>query len=209
MQYQIGFKSLRVLIAAAVVLTAATPRGRCEEMAFKKPGIDTQSYNLQAGDRLTVKIYPEDEYIKGGEMEVSTEGNVTLPLVGKIPVAGKTVANAQRDIADILSRDYLVDPEVVIEVLQYKQQTFVVLGQVRKPGTYEMPPGLTSITLLQAISIAGGFSDVANTKKIKIMRKSANNTQTVTANAESIMAGKESDVEIEPNDIVHVYESLF
>ncbi len=165
------------------------------------------SYLLQAGDRLNVKVYPEDEYIKGGEVEVSSEGSITLPLVGKIQVAGKNVQESERAIGELLEVDYIVDPQVVIEVLKYQAGTYVVLGQVTKPGTYSFPPGSLKITLLQAVSSAGGFSEVANIKKIKVMRKKTGDVLHV--NAEEIISGRSSDVEIKADDVVHVSESLF
>lgn len=171
-----------------------------------KTSVDS-SYLLQAGDRLNVKIYPEDEYIKGGEVEVSSEGSITLPLVGKIQVAGKNVQESERAIGELLEVDYIVDPQVVIEVLKYQAGTYVVLGQVTKPGTYSFPPGALKITLLQAVSSAGGFSEVANIKKIKVMRKKTGDVLHV--NAEEIISGKSSDVEIKADDVVHVSESLF
>ena len=172
-------------------------------------GSSQENYRLMTGDRVSIKIYPEDEYIKGGEMEISTEGNITLPLIGKVQVAGKTISEAQKVVVDLLSNDYLVNPEVVIEVLAYKKQSIVILGQVKKPGTYEIPPGTTSITLLQAISLAGGFSDVANIEKITIMRTASGGKQVIDANAKSIISGNDKDVELQPGDVVHVSESLF
>lgn len=165
------------------------------------------SYLLQAGDRINVKIYPEDEYIKGGEVEVSSEGSITLPLIGKIQVAGKNVQESERAISELLEVDYIVDPQVVIEVLKYQAGTYVVLGQVTKPGTYSFPPGSLKITLLQAVSSAGGFSEVANIKKIKVMRKKTGDVLHV--NAEEIISGRSADVEIKADDVVHVSESLF
>lgn len=166
-------------------------------------------YRLQEGDRVLVKIYPEDEFIKGGEMKLGSEGVVTIPLVGKISVAGKTIDEAQKEIADVLGKDYLVNPEVVIEVLKYKKHSFSVLGQVKRPGTYEIPPGAKTVALLKGISMAGGFSDIANIKKIKVMRKSEGGNQVIKANAEAIIGGTEDDISLEAGDVVHVSESLF
>ncbi len=166
-------------------------------------------YILQAGDVVLIKIYPEDEYIKGGKMEVSSEGNITLSLVGKVTVAGKSVVEAEREIAEILNRDYLVDPEVVIELEQHKKQNVVLLGQVRKPGTYEMPIGAKKMTLLQAVSLAGGFSEIANIKKIKIVRQAEGKNEVIRANADAIISGSEQDVDLEPGDVISVSESLF
>jgi len=165
------------------------------------------SYRLQSGDRLNLKIYPEDEYIKGGEVEISSEGNITLPLVGKIGVGEKSVIEAEKTINELLAIDYLVNPQVVIEVLEYRKGSFVVLGQVIKPGTYDFPPGELNITLLHAISLTGGFSDVANIKKIKIMRKTTG--EVLNVNAQAIIGGDDPDIEIKPDDVIHISESLF
>ncbi len=73
---------------------------------------------IQPGDRLKIKIDPEDDYIKGGEVPVSAEGNITLPLIGKVDVAGKLTAQAEQIIGEIVDADYLVNPKVVIEVLK-------------------------------------------------------------------------------------------
>lgn len=171
---------------------------------------DADSYTLQPGDRVNIKIYPEDEYLKGAETEVSSEGNITLPLLGKVPVAGQTVIQAEQNLTRLIDKEYIVDPEVVIDVLKYKKQSVVILGQVVKPGTYEFPPGTTRVTLLQAVSMAGGFSDIANIKKIKIMRKGKKDkSDVIRANAEDIIGGEEEDVELESGDVVNVAESRF
>jgi len=166
-------------------------------------------YLLQVGDRVKITIYPEDEYLKGGEMEVSSEGNITLPLVGKVGVAGKNVIAAEKAIAAIVGADYLVDPEVVIEVLRYKEHSVIILGQVKKPGTYPFPEGSTRLTLLQAIALAGGFSDIANIKKIKVVRSVDGKTKSIHANAQAIISGNQQDIELESGDVIHVMESLF
>jgi protein involved in polysaccharide export with SLBB domain len=165
------------------------------------------SYILQTGDRIDIKIYPEDEFLKGGEAEVSSQGYVTIPLVGKIKAANQSVLDVENKIAEVLAEDYIANPQVVIEVLQYQASTFAVLGQVSRPGSYELPVGGRKMTLLEAISTAGGFNDIANTKKIKIMRKSTG--AVLRINVESIISGNEQDIEILHDDVIHVSESLF
>lgn len=173
---------------------------------------DDKEYRLQKGDRLKITIYPEDDHVKGGEMEVSSEGNITLPLMGKVTVAGKTSIEAEREIAEILDRDYLVNPEVVIEVTEKyaskTEKTVVLLGQVKTPGSQPFPKA-GRFTLLQAIAVAGGFSDVANIKKIKIIRGGEEKGQVIRANAEEIISGSKPDIELEDGDIINVAESLF
>lgn len=195
-----------VLGVVAGVLLSAVVFGTVYAEESSASSVDA-SYTLQPGDKLNIKIYPDDEYLKGGEAEVSTEGTITLPLIGKIPVSGKTVSEAEKIVSDTLDEGYLVNPQVVIEMLSYQASSFVVLGQVLKPGTYDFPPGAKKLTLLKAISLAGGFSDIANIKKIRIVRKSTG--ETMDANAEEIISGGASDIEIKPNDVVHVSESRF
>ncbi|MBI3317035.1 MAG: polysaccharide export protein [Candidatus Omnitrophica bacterium] len=172
-------------------------------------GSEEESYLLRVGDRVRIKIYPEDDYIKGGEMEISSEGNVTIPLVGKVRVEGRSVIEAERAIAQILTQDYIVNPEVVIEVLEYKKLSVVVLGEVRKPGTYQFPSGQTKLSLLQAVSLAGGFSDIANIKKIRIVRDFDGKKEVLHANAEAIIKGNDPDIRLKAGDVINVSESLF
>lgn len=177
--------------------------------------VDKETYHLEPGDKLTIKIFPEDPYIKGGDTQLSPEGNVTLPLMGKIPLLGKSVAEAQTVIQQILDRDYLVNPEVTIEVMETlektKERSFVFLGQVKKPGTYQFPEGAKKFTLLEAISMAGGFSDIANIKKIKILRPQSNTNvkKILHANGDAIIAGQDPDIELEEGDVISVSETLF
>lgn len=206
-RFNLGRDVFRALFpVAAGFLVAALSVGTVHAEESSMASVDA-SYTLQPGDKLNIKIYPDDEYLKGGEAEVSTEGTITLPLIGKIPVSGKTVAEAEKLVSDTLDEGYLVNPQVVIEMLSYQASSFVVLGQVLKPGTYDFPPGAKKLTLLKAISLAGGFSDIANIKKIRIVRKSTG--ETIDANAEAIISGGGSDIEIKPNDVVHVSESRF
>lgn len=181
----------------------------------EEEGEEKEIVKLKAGDRILVKVYPEDEYIKGGEMEVSSEGNVTLPLVGKVGIADLTIAEAERKLAQLIDADYIVNAEVVIELKrpekaeELSSDNFVVLGEVRKPGTYPLPSDRTKITLLRAISVAGGFTDIANVKRVKIVRKVQGKKETMQVNVEEVFNGNASDVEIKNGDVINVPESLF
>ncbi|MSR77241.1 MAG: polysaccharide export protein [Candidatus Omnitrophica bacterium] len=170
---------------------------------------------LKPGHRILVRIYPEDEFIKGGEMEVNSEGNITLSLVGKVNVGGKKIDEAEKEIARMLDIDYLVNPEVSIELKREKDsepvnhKSFLILGQVRKPGTYPIPLEAKKFTLLQAISIGGGFTEIANTKRVKVVRKTAQDRQTLQINVEDVFNGSSPDMEIQSGDVIHVPESIF
>ncbi len=166
---------------------------------------------LEAGDKLRVKIYPEDEFIKSTDTEVSSEGTITLPLIGRVKVQGMKAVEAEREIAQILAKDYLVDPVVVVEIGEsgeVQKKSLAILGQVSKPGTYDFPPD-QKLSLLRVISMAGGFSDIANVRKIKVIRKENGKTRILRANAESIISGSSPDIDLEPGDVISVGESLF
>jgi polysaccharide export outer membrane protein len=171
-----------------------------------------EAYVLKPGDRIKITVYPEDEFIKGGEMQISSEGNITLPLVGKVEVGQQLIRDAEAVVRKLIDADYLVNPEVVIEVIKQNEQNkiqVVLLGAVRKPGSYEFAVGDTKVTLLKLMSEAGGFSEVANIKKIKIVREVDGKKNVIRANAEAIMSGDSPDVELQAGDIVHVSESMF
>ena len=167
---------------------------------------------IQPGDRLKIKIYPEDDYIKGGEVPVSADGNITLSLIGKVNVAGKLTAQVEQMIGKIVDADYLVNPEVVVEVVKRSEsakQTVIVFGQVRKPGPYDIPPDKKHFTLLEAISQAGGFTEIANIKKIKVVHNHAGQKSVVHVNGEAVMSGQAEDIDLEPGDVITVSESVF
>ena len=182
-----------------------------EEPAKEKPAGKGAS-RIQAGDRILIKIYPEDEYIKGGENQVSSEGEIALSLLGKIKIQGMTLSEAEQKLAELLSKDYLVNPVVVIEFVkrsfEEKKPSVSVLGQVQKPGSYDINPD-QKFTVLKVLSMAGGFTDIANPKRIKVVRKEGGKNRVIRANAEAIISGKAQDVELEPGDVVHVGESFF
>lgn len=199
--------------ASASAQTASETVDELQRLAGVEKVKTKKEHRIEVGDRLRVKIYPEDEYIKGAETDVSSEGAITLALLGRVQVEGSTILEAEQKIVDILSKDYLVNPVVVIEVVERiaakEKRSVAVLGQVQKPGNYELPLD-QRFTLLQAISNAGGFTDIANVKRIKVIRKGDNGkTSVIRANAESILSGKQPDIELEPEDVIHVGESFF
>ena len=88
-------------------------------------------------------------------------------------------------------------------------QSYILLGEVRKPGTYEFNAAKGRMTLLKAVSIAGGFSDIANINKVKLLRRDGAQTRSITVNAKDIISGKQQDEELMEDDLIVVPESLF
>ena len=126
------------------------------------PGIDSvASYRLGAGDKVRVTTFGEPTLT--GEFSVGGNGVVSLPLVGDVPAQGATVSEFRDRFVAALQNGYLVDPRVSVEVLTYRP--YYVLGEVSKPGEY---PYTSSLTVLNAVATAGGFTYRANTGKVFI-----------------------------------------
>ena len=167
---------------------------------------DSRVYLLGPNDVIQVKVYQEDDLETRGR--VAQDGSLTLPLIGVITVGGKSVEQAAALIRDLYGKDYLVNPQISVIILDYAKRNFTVLGQVQKPGSYEIP-NEQSIDLLRAIAMAGGYTRIGNPSKITVQRKVGDETRIFKLDAESM--AKERDAkpfEILPEDTVTVGEKF-
>ena len=110
-------------------------------------------YRLAAGDRLSVTVFGEDALSR--EYVVTSAGDISFPLLGDLPAAGRDPLELSRDLVARLSDGYLNDPRVNIEVLNYRP--FYILGEVTRSGEYPYRPEMTA---LQAIALAGDRKSV-------------------------------------------------
>jgi polysaccharide biosynthesis/export protein len=108
-------------------------------------------YRLGAGDQLRVTVFGEDGLT--GEYVVSSQGVISFPLVGDVPAMGKTAGEFTDDLGARLRQGYLRDPNIAVEVLNYRP--FYILGEVNQPGTY---PYSASLTVINAVATAKGFT---------------------------------------------------
>lgn len=163
-------------------------------------------YLLSPNDVIQVKIYQEDDLETRGR--VAQDGSLTLPLVGVIKIGGKSVEQAHTMIEDLYRKDYLVNPQVSVIILEYSKRSFTVLGQVQKPGAYEIP-NEQSIDLLRAIAMAGGYTRIGNPSKITLQRKVDGETKIFKLDAEAMAKEKNAKpFEILPEDTVTVGEKF-
>ncbi len=94
-----------------------------------------------------------------------------MPLLGSIHLAGLTLSQAASRLTDMYGKDYLVNPKVNVMLIGYAKRRFTMLGQVNRPGSYEMPDGSPEgIELLEAIAMAGGYTRIAAPEKVSIKR---------------------------------------
>jgi len=126
-----------------------------------------ENYILKPSDVISVNVYQEDDLEKS--VRIEGDGSVALALIGKVKVAGMTVAEAQSLITDLYNRDYLVDPQVSVLVVQFSPKVVHILGSVNSPGVVQIPPD-RDLTLTEAIAGVRGVSRLGNPKAITIKR---------------------------------------
>jgi len=150
-------------------------------------------YVLGSGDKLKITVFGSDDL--SGETEVDPSGQVTLPLVGQIPAAGKTVPQLELEIRHRLSPDFVKNPRLSIEVENYRP--FYIIGEVKNPGSY---PFVANMSVVNAIALAGGYTYRANKDEVLITRASDPSRKAVAA--------QRTDTVL-PGDVVEVRERLF
>jgi polysaccharide export outer membrane protein len=185
---------MRNLAALALAGLAALLAGCTDRAPLAEPAtVGSGPYLLGAGDRLRIVVY--DQPSLTNIYEVDQSGQVSFPLIGDVTAGDSTADALARRIESRLATSYLREPDVTVEVATYRP--FFVLGEVGTPGQYPYVPGITAET---AIAVAGGFTDRANKRIVRISR-------TINGKLyESRMSVIES---IRPGDTVYVPESLF
>ncbi len=150
-------------------------------------------YILGAGDRVRMIVYGQDDI--SDEYEIDGSGALTLPLIGEVIGGGLSVRKLEDAITNAYKGDYFVNPQVNIEVIDFRP--FFILGEVKTPGNY---PYISGMTVLQAVSVAGGYTYRAKKSDIKLHR-------IVNGVKKEISVKEESN--IFPSDVIHVEERFF
>ena len=152
----------------------------------------TDGYRVNSGDRLRVTVFRQIDL--SGEFVLDDGGIFALPLVGAIQGGGRTSRELESDIeAAFVEGDYLVDPQVGVQILTYRP--FYILGEVNQPGSYPYVSGMTAIT---AIALAGGFNARAKRSAMTISRSDDDSGRSIDATAEIL-----------PGDILTIHERFF
>lgn len=164
-------------------------------------------YILAPNDIVTVKVYQEDDL--DAKVRISKDGSIVLPLLGQVTIGGKTREQAARLIRDLLAEKYLVNPQVSLDIAEYSKRRFTVLGQVQRPGTFEMP-GDESVNLLQAISMAGGYTRLGAGNRVTVQRVDNGENKSIKLDADSMAKEKGVKIfEILPDDTITIGEKIF
>ncbi|MGC1481827.1 MAG: polysaccharide biosynthesis/export family protein [Chthoniobacterales bacterium] len=163
-------------------------------------------YVLTPGDTIEMTIFREPDLT--ARSTIARDGTVQLPLIKEVSLAGKTVRDARALLRGLYDAKYLVNPQVYLNVIGFAQRRFTILGQVLKPGSYALQGGQT-LSLLEVIGMAGGFTRIADQGKILIRRSVAGESVSLKANAKRIADGRDESVTILPGDVITVGESWY
>jgi polysaccharide export outer membrane protein len=247
-------------------------------------------YKVGPGDKLEISVFAHDDLSK--VVEVRGDGTINYPLIGNLEVAGKTVSQIDDELTRILGKDFLVDPQVSVDVREYQSQWVTIIGEVRNPGQYVLKrnmrlidllaaaggvtkeagsealitrraedenaprhilvdrdgtlsqengggnpllvhgdivtigekkvffirgevnkPGMyyleNGMTVMKAISVAGGLAQFANRKDIQLLRADGGHREKLTVNLKAIESGKKEDISLHPNDTIIVPRRIF
>lgn len=144
-------------------------------------------YVLQPSDLIRVVVFQEPDLER--QVRITQENTITLPLIGTVDVKGRTVRQIEEVIRGLYDKDYLVNPQVNLTVLEYAESTVQVVGAVNKPGQVLFPLE-QKLTLVEAIARAGGQSRLADLRKVRLTRTSAEGkTENFTVNVDDLMKG--------------------
>ncbi len=166
-------------------------------------------YILTPNDQVAVEVFGEDDLRTNGRL--NGEGNLSVPLLGSIRLAGLTLTQAASKLTELYGRAYLASPKVNVMLIGYAKRRFSVLGQVNRPGSFEMPDGSPGgIDLLEAIAMAGGYTRIAAPERVSVRRHPATGSdQFFKVNAKRFTKGSGGSFLVEPGDTVTVGESIF
>ena len=150
-------------------------------------------YRLAAGDRVKIVVFGHQDL--SGEYNVDSQGRLSLPLIKSVPAAGFTVQEIEEAVTVKLKPDYLKNPRVRVEVLEYRP--LYILGEVNNPGSY---PYSSNMTVVTAVALAGGYTYRAHKESITIIRANDPTREKTPV---------DSNTPVLPGDVIEVPERFF
>ena len=167
--------------------------------AVQSPATDP-GYKIGPQDVLKVDVWREDQLTR--TVPVRPDGKITLPLLNDVQAAGLTPMELAGSIREEL-KNYINNPQVTVSVSEINSRRVYVNGEVTRPGAF---PLLPQMTVLQALSSSGGFTQFARVKSIYVLRSQNGHKVKLPFNYKSAINGKnaEQDLELQPGDVIVV-----
>jgi len=197
--------SLLACFGTASAQTATTPAPAPVGTSGTAAAASTaHDYRLAAGDKLRIEVYKDAQLSQS--LQIRPDGKITLPLVGDVAAAGRTPIELRDAIGGAL-KDYITEPVVTVIVTETTPPPAAVVyvtGEVNKPGALTLTAGPMSV--LQALAMAGGFTDFADRKDIRILRKGEKGMETLKFNYKDALNEKSNrePIQLQAGDTVIV-----
>ena len=166
--------------------------------------VDPLSF-IGAGDKINIQVFNEKEL--SGVYQVSPDGYIMFPFIGELKVVGLDNFSLAVKIASKLKEGYLKEPNVTVVVEEFVSKRIFVLGQVKKAGSF---PIRRQMSVIEAISLAGGFTNLADLSNVVVTRKSGvGKEKRFVVDIKSIVNGAKENFYLDAGDIVFVGERFF
>jgi polysaccharide export outer membrane protein len=166
--------------AASPARSAGT---EADKKALPAPPLVDSEYRLGPGDKLRIEVYKDQQLSQS--VQIRPDGKITLPLIGDMEATHRTPIELRDTIATAL-KEYVTNPVVTVIVVEAVASQVFVMGEVAKAGPIPLN-GPT--TILQALAMAGGFREFANTKDVRVLRQTPGGLQTLTFNYKDAVNG--------------------
>ena len=196
---------LLITLAATPAQTAPTPLSP----KAKTPAAQTTpqpNYQIGPQDELKITVFDADGLT--GVYRVGDDGFISFPLIGRISVGGMTLTDTQEKVRDLLKNGYIRDPQVRVDIQEYKSQSIFVSGEVRAPAEIRMTGGMTLLkALAQAgspLSSASSELTIARQKKGAAASSSGESTEVIRVNWRDLQTGRANDVVLQDGDVIFV-----
>jgi polysaccharide export outer membrane protein len=187
-----------VVVLGVCLLIAQAAPGFAEDAKPAQTNAE-RDYIIGPGDKLRIEVYKDTQLSQS--LQVRPDGKITLPLIGDLVATGLAPMALRDDIAKRL-KEFITNPSVTVIVVEASAATAYVVGEVNSPGAVTLQGG--QLTVLQALALAGGLKDFADSKNIRVLRKSITGTQTIEFNYKEAIRGNGQPVYLRPGDTVVV-----
>ena len=161
------------------------------------------TYRIGPSDLLEIKVFQADELSR--QVRVDQRGNITLPLMGTIRVAGLSQNELEKRLADLLGKNLLQNPQVSVFIKEFTAQRVTVEGEVKQQGVF---PLSGQVSVLQVIAMAGGLGDLAVSKQVMLFRKQGNGSRAYQIDLDMIRAGTARDPYVQNDDRIVVQRGV-
>jgi polysaccharide export outer membrane protein len=185
------------LLASALLFPV---QGFCQAQSPPKGADVPPSYQIGPNDVLNIYVWKEPELTR--DVTVTPDGKISFPLIGEVVVEGRTVIELKQVISDKL-QNFVTAPEVTVIVKESRSRIVYTIGKVTKPGPYPLAPDMT---VLQALSAAGGFAEWADTKHVLIIRREGGKETQFRFNYKEYTSGDNvgQNIVLKPGDTIVV-----